>query len=206
MNDNPFFEKPEPLKKNWFIFILQAIVIMASIIIILYLFIITPNQVRGPSMEKNFFTGEILLSNRLTQWIGSTPFGKSIGIDYKRGDVVVLQKPGFEEFVKRIIGLPGDRVAIRDGYVFINGKKLQENYLGPSIYTGGGDFIEDGGESKIVPEGYYYVMGDNRGVSNDSRYSEIGFIDRNWLKGKVIIRFFPFDKFGLIPTGGYTLE
>ncbi len=206
MDNNPFFD-PEPKpKRNIFVSILQTLVIFTAIAILLYLFVITPNQVDGPSMEPNFYTGELLLTNRLVQWLGSSDLGNSLGVNYKRGDVIIFQKPGYKEFVKRIIGLPGDRVAIRDGYVYVNNQKLNEDYLPPALYTNGGDLIFDGGQSVLVEEGTYIAMGDNRPVSNDSRYAAIGLIDRNWIKGRVILRFYPFDVFSIIPTGEYTLE
>ncbi len=205
-NDNPFFEKPTSAPKNWYIIFLQTVVVLTAISIVLYLFVITPSQVDGPSMEPNFFTGQLLLTNRLSEWIGNSDFGKSLGFDYKRGDVITFQKPGLSEFVKRIVGLPGDRVSIREGYVYINGQKLVENYLPPALFTRGGDFLLDGGESMVVPEGYYFCMGDNRPVSNDSRYEDVGFVDRNWIKGRVILRFWPLDTFSIITTGDYKLE
>lgn len=205
MNNNPFFD-PEPKKKpNIFLIILQTLVIFTAIVILLYLFVITPSQVDGPSMEPNFYTGQLLLTNRLVQWLGASDIGKSIGLDYHRGDVITFQKPGYKEFVKRVIGVPGDYVAIRDGYIYVNNQKLIEDYLPPALYTNGGDFIEEGGESVEVPEGYYICIGDNRPVSNDSRYTSIALINRQWIKGRVILRFYPFEEFSIIPTGKYEL-
>lgn len=204
-SENPFMEKPRPKPRNWFITILQSLVIFSSITIVLYLFVITPNQVDGPSMEPNFHTYELLLVNRFAQWVGNTPLGKSLDMDYKRGDVIIFQKPGYPEFVKRVIGIPGDRIAIRDGYIFINGQKMMEDYLPPGRRTNGADFIEEGGESKQVPSDMVFAVGDNRAVSHDSRYSDIGFVKREWIKGRVIVRFWPLDTFSLISTGKYTL-
>lgn len=205
MNTNPFFD-PEPKKNpNLFIALLQGLVVLTAIVIVLYLFVITPSQVDGPSMQPNFYTGELLLTNRLVQWLGATEVGKSIGVDYQRGDVVTFQKPGYREFVKRILALPGDKIAVRDGHIYINNQRLEEDYLPPALYTNGGDFIVEGGESIEVPPGYYICIGDNRPASNDSRYAAIGLIDRDWIKGRVILRFYPFEKFSIIPTGKYEL-
>jgi signal peptidase I len=198
---NPFLEQLPKKKGNAFVGILQVVVIAVSIGIVLYLFVLTPNQVDGPSMEPNFHTGELLLTNRLTQWIGNTSVGESLGLEYKRGDVVILQKPGLKTFVKRIVGLPGDRISIREGNVYINNEKLNELYIEPTVYTNGGDFLVDGGEGITIPEGSYACIGDNRPVSNDSRYETVGFIKRSWLKGRVILRFYPLGKFTTIATG-----
>lgn len=199
MEGNPFFEKPAPKPKNWFIIILQSLVIFTSIGIILYLFVISPNEVDGPSMEPNFYTKQIYFANRVVQWLNGTPIGKTTGFEYHRGDVVVLQIPNYPAFIKRIVALPGDKIAIRDGQVYLNDQLISEDYLPPALYTKGGDFLEDGGEAQIVPPGAVFVMGDNRPVSYDSRY--LGFIRNDWLKGKVFLRVFPLDTFGLIPTG-----
>ncbi len=205
ISGNPFMEKPKGKPRNWFITILQSLVILSSITIILYLFVITPNQVDGPSMEPNFHTYELLLVNRLAEWIGNTPIGQVLDMNYKRGDVIIFQKPGYPEFVKRVIAIPGDRVAIRDGYVYINGQKLIEDYLPPGRRTTAADFIEESGESKQVPADTVFALGDNRPVSHDSRYSDIGFVKREWIKGRVIVRFWPLETFSLISTGKYSL-
>src|SRR5690606_9943541 len=105
---------------------LQSLVIAICIAVVLYLFIVTPNQIQGNSMIPNFYEGDIILTNKLSNWLGDTEFGKSIGLNYKRGDVIVYQKPGLSDHVKRIIAVPGDRVAVRDGFVYINNKKLVE--------------------------------------------------------------------------------
>lgn len=206
MSDNPFLEEIVKPPSNTFLNILQTLVILFSIAILLYLFVITPNQVDGPSMKDNFLNGELVLTNRLSAWIGDTALGKTLGLNYKRGDVVILQKPGYSEFIKRIIALPGERISIRNGNFYIDGKKLDEEYIPATMQTNGGNFIEDGGEGKTVPEGYYFVSGDNRPVSNDSRFEEIGFIDRKWIKGKVILRFWPLNTFSLITEGSYSLQ
>lgn len=199
MEDNPFLEKAAPKPTNWFINILQSLVVVTSVGIILYLFVISPNQVDGPSMEPNFLNEQIYFSNRVVQWLNGTTAGSILGFEYKRGDVVVLQAPGYPQFIKRVVGIPGDKIAIRDGVVYVNDKAIKEDYLPPALYTRGGDFLEDGGESRIIPQGSYFVMGDNRAVSYDSRF--LGYIRSDWLKGRVFLRVFPLDVFGLIPTG-----
>ncbi|MEP7103875.1 MAG: signal peptidase I [Candidatus Dojkabacteria bacterium] len=180
---------------------LQSVVIAIAICIAVYVFIATPNQIDGESMEPNFTNSEIIITNKLTEWLGSSDFGKNAGLDYQRGDVVVFQKPGNEDFIKRIIGIPGDKVAIKDGYVYLNGKKVIESYLQPSTFTRGGNFIEEGAVEREIPVGKYFVLGDNRNNSHDSRFLDIGFINRDWLKGKVILRYWPINKFGIVSQG-----
>ncbi len=199
MDGNPFFEQEAPKPKNWFIIILQSLVILTSVGIVMYLFVISPNQVDGNSMHPNFINGQYYFANRLVQWFNGTPVGKVLGFEYKRGDSVVLQVPGYPLFIKRIVGLPGDTISIAEGRVYINGQIVTEEYLDPALYTNGGDFLEDGGESRTIPQGSYFVMGDNRSVSYDSRF--LGYIRGDWLKGKVFLIVLPLENFSLVPTG-----
>lgn len=187
-----------------FIDFLQSVVIAISICIVIYIFIATPNQIDGESMYPTFENGEIILTNKLSVWLGNSEIGKSLSLDYQRGDIVVFQKPGNKDFIKRVIGMPGDKIRIDNGYVFINGEKLEESdYLSPSTFTRGGTFLRDDGEDIEIPQGKYAMMGDNRNNSHDSRYIDIGFIDREWIKGKVILRYLPINKFTLISSVDY---
>jgi signal peptidase I len=186
--------------------ILQTLVISLSICVVIYIFIATPNQIEGESMEPNFFEGEIILTNKLSEWLGPTQVGKQLGLDYNKGDVVVFQKPGYNDYLKRVIGVSGDKISLKDGFVYINGEKLIEGYLPPATFTRGGSFLKENGEEKTVPEGKYFVMGDNRDNSHDSRYSDIGFVDRTWFKGKVILRYWPINKFTVINGVTYATD
>ncbi len=183
---------------------LQTLIISLSICVVIYIFIATPNQIDGQSMEPNFYSGEIILTNKLSEWLGPTPLGKSLGLDYARGDVVVFQKPGYNDFLKRIIAVEGDTIKLKGGYVYVNGEKLIEDYLPPATFTRAGSYLKEDDEPKTVPEGRYFVMGDNRSNSHDSRYSDIGFVDRTWFKGKVILRYWPINKFAVISGGTYS--
>lgn len=201
--NNPFFERPAPVKTpgSWIINAMQGFVIFAFMIIVLYLFIATPNQVDGSSMCPNLINDEMLLTNKIAQLIGDNPLGQAIGFQYQRGDIVIFQKPGFKDFVKRVIGIPGDRVGIKDGSFYVNGQKLNEPYIfEPTIP---GTFIGEGDE-KVVPAGYYFLSGDNRNGSLDSRFEQIGFVKREWMKGKVFLRWLPVDRFSFIGQGVIT--
>lgn len=182
---------------------LQSIVIAIAICIVIYIFIATPNQIEGLSMNPTFENGEIVLTSKVHQWLGGTPFGEGIGIKYNRGDIVVFQKPGFDDFIKRIIAIPGDTIALKAGQIYINGQLIKEDYLSEGTYTKGGSFIQENGSEKKLGEGEYFLMGDNRNNSHDSRYSDIGLIKRDWLKGKVLIRYLPINKVTVM-NHGYT--
>lgn len=204
--ENPFLDKPLPPKTNKGIAVLQAIALFTIILLVGWIVILDQNQVKGPSMQPNFYTDEFLLTSTIPNLITDPNLARALNADYQRGDVVVLQKPGFDDFVKRVIGLPGETIQIRDGYVYIDNQRLVEEYLAPDLYTNGGSFIREGGQPILIPEGHYVLIGDNRPQSNDSRYVEIGFIKREWIKGKVLVRIWPFETFSFIPQGKYRLE
>lgn len=202
--ENPFLEiekeKPRPGQK--LIDILQNIVVVVFILIISYLFIVTPNQVNGSSMFPNFEDKQVLFTFRLPQILGDSDIGQNLDLNYKRGDVIIFQKPGHDEFIKRVIGVPGDTVAIKDSRVYVNDQLLVEPYLDPNLLTPQGDLLLNNGPAITVDPGYLFVMGDNRPDSLDSRFVEIGPVKRDWVVGRVIFRLLPFDKLTLIPRGG----
>jgi signal peptidase I len=178
---------------------LQTIVFALGLSVVIYLFLAIPNQVDGLSMMPNLHNGEILITNKFIQIAGGP--GKLFpGYDYQRGDIVVFQQPNRPDLVKRIVGLPGDRIKIEGGRVFINGKVLAEDYLPAGRRTDPGDFVTEGVE-KRVPEGHYFLMGDNRGNSKDSRTSEVGFVRREYIKGSPFLRVLPVQTLGLLTRG-----
>jgi signal peptidase I len=113
-----------------------------------------------------------------------------------RGDIVVFDPPaklGFKDaFIKRVIGLPGDRVEVRNGKVYVNDKALSEKYIeeAPNYTWSSTSLTPDG----IVPEGHYLVLGDNRNNSYDGHYW--GFIPKDRIVGKAVVRFWPIDRAG----------
>lgn len=163
-----------------------------AIFVVIYLFLYQPHQVKGASMEPNFHDGEYLLTNKYEYRFA----------DPKRGDVIVFKSPQNPDidFIKRIIGLPGDRVKLLNNHYFINDTELTEPYIATNLYTYNGSFLREGVEIE-VPENKYFVSGDNRPRSSDSR--EWGFIDRSAIIGKSQLRYWPFNRFGVIPQITY---
>lgn len=178
----------------------------AGIVLILcgfvYIFIATPNQVEGDSMLPTLASHELIITDKIDQIINT--FNQSLGIKYTRGDIIVFQKPGYRDFVKRIIGLPGEKVSIKSGHIFINQKELEEDYL-MDVYTVGGDFINSNEIEILIPENRFFVLGDNRMDSLDSRYTDIGLINKDWIKGKVIARYWPLTRFSLFNKPNYNI-
>ncbi len=167
--------------------ILETVVFIGSLFIVVYLFIMQPNQVKGASMDPTFNSGDYIFTSKITY--------KFRG--YERGDVVVFKSPKNPdiEYIKRIIGLPGDKVMVKDSEVYVNGRMLTENYIAAKTNLWEGGFTKDG-EEIVVPEGELYVMGDNRPRSSDSR--EFGTIPMSSIIGQVFYRYFPSSKVGPI--------
>jgi signal peptidase I len=173
----------ELLKKAYFFFLdlMQTILLAASIFLVIYIFLFRPFQVSGESMYPTFKNQEYILTNLIAL--------KTEGL--KRGDVIVFKAPTDREkdYIKRIIGLPGDQVFLKEGFVYVNNNKLDESvYLGSDVRTYGGNFMKEG-EPAIVSDGHYLVMGDNRPFSSDSR--EWGLLEKKDVIGKSFFVYWP---------------
>ncbi len=180
---------------------LQTIVFALAVSVVIYLFFAIPNQVDGLSMFPNLRDKEILLTNKFLQITGGTD-GVFKSYDYQRGDMVVFQQPGRPDLVKRLIAGPGDKIKIENNKIYVNSKALIEEYLPSTVVTEPGPFLPNGVEKRI-PEGNYFVMGDNRTNSKDSRTNDVGFVERRYLKGSPFLRLFPLDRFGQLDRGKY---
>ena len=172
----------------------QSIVLALSVFVLIYLFVAQPNQVKGSSMVPNFTVGEYLLTDKISYQFGIP----------MRGDVVIFKAPSSEpcaedecEYIKRIIGAPGDKVMVENGQVYLNGELLEQSFLPDDYVTDSGSFCEEGVEVE-VPVGKYLVFGDNRSHSRDGR--EFGLIDKSLIVGKAFFKYWPLNKMGLIPT------
>jgi signal peptidase I len=163
----------------------QSLVLFGAIFAIIYLFIAQPHKVSGNSMVPTFESGDYILTDKLSYRVGIPT----------KGDVIVLKNPKNEsqDFIKRIIGIPGDKVKIENGQVFVNDSALPEDYLPEGTFTLAGATLREG-EETIVPEDKYLVFGDNRNQSSDSR--AWGFITRDEIVGKVFFRYWPPTTFG----------
>lgn len=175
----------------FFLDILEVIVLAVGIFLIVYLLILRPHKIKGMSMHPNFPDGEYLLTEKVSYYLHEP----------QRGDVVVFKPPISEdEFIKRIIGLPGETVSLRGGHFYINGKLLDESYIDPSVTTYGGSFLGEGQEY-VVPNGLYFVAGDNRPHSSDSRMW--GPIDKKSMSGRAWVVYWPPKNAGKVPIPLY---
>lgn len=155
-------------------------VVIVVVVVLIRSFIITPVIVDGDSMKPNLHDGEVLLIRKIG-------YNES---SIKRFDVVVLKGEN-DEIIKRIIGLPGEHVSYKNNKLYINDKRVDEEY----DHLDTNDFnLEEICTCSKIPSGKYLVLGDNRPISKDSRM--IGLIDAKDIKGKAVFRIWPISSFG----------
>ena len=174
---------------------LEPVVLAFAIFMMVYLFLFHPHKVDGNSMYPNFHDREYILTDKISYQRG----------DPQRGDVVVFHAPPpyTSDFIKRIVGMPGETVMVQAGYVYVNGQKLQEMYLPDTYATTEKSFLREGVPYKI-PDSYYMVFGDNRGYSSDSR--EWGPISKKAIVGKAMFRYWPMDRIELVKHQNYSIQ
>ena len=173
---------------SFFFEIAQVLVLAVSIFLFVYLLIMQPHKISGASMEPNFHDNEYLLTDKL-----SYRFSKP-----QRGEIVVFKAPPTnyeEEYIKRIIAIPGDTVEIIGDQMYVNGELLNEPYLAAGLRTEPGGFL---GRGQIItlPAGAYFMMGDNREHSKDSRH--FGFVPEDKITGKAWFVYWPPEDFGVV--------
>ncbi len=159
---------------------------MISVVLAIFviLFIYQPVKVEGTSMMPTLDDQERIFINK---FVYRFHFGN---ID--RGDTVVFWFPGdpTKSYIKRVIGMPGDRVEVDDGKVIVNGQALVENYVPPEFRD------QSSMPGRVIPEDEYFVLGDHRSSSNDSR--AWGMVPRRYIYGKAVFIYWPLDKMGLL--------
>ena len=153
------------------------------VVVLIRIFLIDPVRVDGPSMNTTLKNGEIMILNKIVYKKGNI----------KRFDIVVVDQ-GDKYIIKRVVGLPGETIAYKNNELYINGEKVEDPY--PSTKTD--DFtIEDVGHTKI-PGDTYFVMGDNRADSLDSRYPSVGVIKKEHILGRARFIIWPLNRFGKV--------
>jgi len=187
------------LKKLYSLFLdlLQTFVLAGALFVVIYAFLFRPYQVNGQSMYPNFENGEYVLTN-----IISFRLNKQL----PRGTVIVFQAPPDREkdYIKRIIGLPGDKILIKNGSVYVNGELLDESaYLPDDFKTYGQRFLPDDKEI-TVPQNHYFVLGDNRDFSSDSR--DWGFVSFDKVIGISMLVYWPPQRTRIVKSPVYHLS
>jgi signal peptidase I len=182
-HENPKKDK----KENIIVEMLETFLMSFIVLMVIYWTVALPEVVKGASMEPTFQTDERILVDRVSKHFK----------ELERGDVVVLHPPGKDnvDYIKRIVGVPGDIIKILDCNIYISkdGEKflLEEPYLHSGTCTTEGPSLKEG-RSIRIEDGQYVVLGDNRAFSVDSRI--FGIIDEERILGRVVFRFWPFDR------------
>ena len=183
--------------KSFFVFIFELIkIVVVSLIIIIPIryFIIQPFYVKGASMEPNFYDHEYLIIDEISYRFH----------ELKRGEAIVFRYPRNpqEYFIKRIIGLPGEKIQIKDGSIFIFNKEypggtlLEESYLSGEVKT-----YNTNEEIISIKNNEVFVLGDNRNASKDSR--SFGPVEKSFIIGRVLFRGWPFDRASFFEAPAY---
>jgi signal peptidase I len=198
----PYPAAPEaqeaPRKRSKLVDAVIEIATTVGLAVVLYLiittFVVQTFRVEQKSMTDTLTEGEHLLIDKLTPRFD----------EYSRGDIIVFHPNGDTDetpFIKRVIGVGGERVEIRDGSTWIDGVKLIEEYTRLVEST---EPASRGGQNTWdVPEGSLFVMGDNRTGSRDSRSPALGIIETDHVVGRAWLRFFPLDTLGILQTPEY---
>jgi signal peptidase I len=171
-------ETSKTVIRSWARDMVVSVLVSAFIIFFLY----QPVRVEGTSMLPRLEDQDRLFINKFAYRVG----------DIQRGDVVVFLYPHdhSKSYIKRVIGLPGDKLRIEQGRVYVNGRPIEEPYVPER-------FSDDRSEAQIVlPDHEYYVMGDHRSISSDSR--DFGPVDRNLIYGKAAFVYWPMDQAGVV--------
>jgi len=175
---------PRPTSALGPVSLLRDVAISVALAVILIVFIYQPVKVEGTSMMPGLTDQERIFVNKYEYKLGEN--------NIHRGDLVVFHYPNDEResYIKRVIGLPGDSLRIVDGDVFLNGRKLDEPYVLDAYRD------HDSMQTEIVPSGKYFVLGDHRNSSSDSR--SWGFVTRNEIYGKAVLVYWPLAKIGRV--------
>lgn len=160
----------------------EAVGLAVILAVVIIAFVAQSFLVQGQSMEPTLHNGERLLVDKLTYRFREP----------RRGEIVVFRVPSdpSRRFIKRVIGVPGDVIEFRDGRVVLNGQVLRETYaVGPTLAERA---------RQTVPPGRYFVLGDNRANSEDSRFAEVGFVPRELIVGRALFVYWPIYRAGLV--------
>lgn len=165
----------------------QAVGIAAVLSVVIITFVMQSFLVEGSSMYPTLYDRDRLFVNKLVYRFREP----------RRGEIVVFRYPSDlrKNFIKRVIGIPGDTVAVRGGQVFVNGVPLDEPYIYEPMY---GVYAE-----KVVPGDTVFVLGDNRNNSQDSRDSSVGFVPHKNIIGEAFVRYWPVARISIVDSKGF---
>ena len=166
-------------------------IVTIGILLFVFFFIVSIQPIAGNSMSPTLEDGQLTLVTRFTYKI-SNP---------ERNEIVIINKDK-KSYVKRVVGLPGENIKYINGLLYVDEKAYKESFLEDGVVTSNFLFedicsLKDCPDG-VIPEDKYLVLGDNRPESKDSRDSSFGLVDKKEIKGKVIVRIWPINKFGKV--------
>lgn len=198
-------------KENWVLELVKMLIIVAVVVFIIDDVIFINARIPSASMEDTIMTKDRIFGLRMAYGINLDLFGHDVLTkklkDPERYDIVIFRYPDDEKqlFIKRIIGLPGETIEITDGHVYVvndDGTKtqLRDDFIREPEYGTTDNPFHDGVYQ--VPEDSYFMLGDNRNNSKDSRFWRNTYVTFDQIVGKAILRYWPLNKIGLIKGGG----
>jgi len=158
----------------------RSIIIAIIIALLFRVFIIEHFLVDGQSMQPTLEHNERILVNKFIYRFGEP----------EHKEIIVFEYEDTRDFIKRVVGIEGDTVRIKDNILYINDEPVEEPYIQKNS-------VDDYGPV-TVPEGHYFVLGDNRANSRDSRYDDVGFVSEEEIKGRAALVFWPFEEFRVL--------
>ncbi|KPK97316.1 MAG: hypothetical protein AMJ95_09715 [Omnitrophica WOR_2 bacterium SM23_72] len=187
--------KKKSVLREW----IESIVIAFLLAMVIRTFLVQAFKIPTGSMKPTLMEGDLILVNKFI-YGAKAPFInlRLPGLRQpRRGDVVVFIYPQDlkKDFIKRLVGLPQDKIAIKNGTLFVNGEPLTDPVFSQRFYYNRGDFAKDE-EEIVVPQGNFFVLGDNSASSKDSRYW--GFVPEENVIGKAILIYWPLQRIRII--------
>jgi signal peptidase I len=179
---------PPPPRQKSFLRDTLEIVFLALVLYVVIQYAVQTVHVLGSSMSATLRDNDLLVASKISYKLHAP----------QRGDIIVFKPPNEDsrDFIKRVIALPGDRIRVANAVVYINNQVLHEPYL-PEKWTYNNNWPADG-QDKLVPPDQYFVMGDNRNHSSDSR--SFGFVELDAILGKAEVRIWPLDQVGFLTS------
>jgi signal peptidase I len=194
--DKDQVQPPKSVAREW----TEALIVALILALIIRAFLLQAYRIPSSSMEDTLLKGDHILATKFNYGM-TIPFTthKFWGRDIvpKRGDVIIFSFPNNTsvDFVKRVIGLPGDTIAVRNKHVYVNGQEFttgHEKYTDPYIITEGQGRVRDNMPELVIQKGYVFAMGDNRDQSYDSRFW--GQLPIENIKGKALVIYFSYER------------